>query len=105
MSFKVYRHVPGGPDEVIGRVEAEGKVYRSTPGRDDYLGRVDQEHGRIYLADLGPDDYVARVDPEQGKVHEHRAAARDRYRGTGGPAPPAVCSASLALGCVPGAGG
>jgi hypothetical protein len=42
---RVHRHVAGGPDENVGRVEDSGKVYARRPGMapDALLGRVEGE--------------------------------------------------------------
>ncbi len=33
MSYKVYLHKPAAPDELLGRVEDDGKVYGRVSGR------------------------------------------------------------------------
>ena len=76
---KVYLHVPGAPDEYLGRVEPEnGKVYRHHRGPDEYLGRVELDSGKVYRHRHGPDEYVGRVQLDDGRVYSHRVGP-DRY--------------------------
>jgi len=91
---KVYRNDPGlddrighidfdtgrvyarraGPDEEVGRVEAEGKIYRSRPGPDQYVGKADGE-GRVWVhRPLAADLYVGRVEYPQSARHIGAAA-------------------------------
>jgi hypothetical protein len=76
----VYRHHPG-PDEHVGRVEADGRVYGHRAGPDRYLGRVTGD-GRIDLhVPAGPDVHAGRVEPG-GRVYARRPGpALDRYLG------------------------
>jgi hypothetical protein len=98
---QVYRHKPMTPDELLGRVEPDGKVYESRFGPDKYVGRVDLDSGQIYEARLGPDKHLGRVALDSGKVyraklgpdeylgnvdeegrfHRHIPMARDEYLG------------------------
>ena len=101
MSYQVYLHKPAAPDELLGRVEADGKDYETRFGPDQYIGRVDISNGRIYLsrpgpnkhlgeveletgrvftARFGPDDYVGRVQAD-GELYLHKPIAPDQYVG------------------------
>ena len=65
---KVYRSY-AGPDDYVGRVEANGRVYGQRLGPDDYLGRVER-NGRIYAHEPGPDRYLGRVERD-GEIFRH----------------------------------
>jgi hypothetical protein len=80
MSSKVFLHKPMAPDELLGRVEPDGRVYESRLGPDKYVGRVDVDNGKVYEARLGPDKYVGRVELDSGKVYHHRPGP-DEYLG------------------------
>jgi hypothetical protein len=101
MTAKVFRHKAVAPDELLGRVEPDGKVYESRFGPDQFVGRVETDTGRIfearlgpdkqvgrveldtgrvYLTRVGPDEYVGRVDGD-GRFHRHRPMAPDTYIG------------------------
>ncbi len=77
----VYKQHPLAPDELLGRVEPDGKVYESRFGPDKYVGCVELESGKIFEARLGPDKYVGRVQLDTGKVFRHRPLALDDYLG------------------------
>jgi hypothetical protein len=77
----VYLHNPLAPDELIGRVEMDGKVYESRPGPDKYIGSVELETGKIFEHHPGPDRYVGVVALDSGKVYRHKPAAPDDYLG------------------------
>lgn len=77
---KVYRHKALSPDELLGRVEADGRVYESRFGPDKYVGRVEVDTGMIYEARLGPDKHVGRVALDSGKVYRARLGP-DEYVG------------------------
>jgi hypothetical protein len=38
MSYKVYLHKPAAPDELLGRVEDDGKIYGHASGPTSMLG-------------------------------------------------------------------
>jgi hypothetical protein len=79
---KVYLSRPGAlPDDLLGRVEADGHVHRTHLGPDDEVGRVNLETGKVYAQRLGPDEYIGRVDPDDGRVYRHVAAGPDEYLG------------------------
>ena len=78
---KVYRQKPLALDELIGRVEADGKVYESRFGPDKYVGRVELDTGKIYEARFGPDKYIGQVMLDSGKVYRHKPMAADEYLG------------------------
>ena len=79
---KVYLQRPGAlPDELLGRVESNGRVHRSYPGPDDEIGRVNLDTGRVHAQRLGLDEYIGRVDLDNGKVYRHVAAGPDEYLG------------------------
>ena len=78
---KVFLHLAGKPDRLLGHVNEDGRVTRSEPGPDDVIGRVNLETGKIYASKLGPDQYLGRVDLENGKVYRHVALASDEYLG------------------------
>ncbi len=80
MSHKVYLHKPLAPDDLLGRVEDDGRVYQSRPGPDRYVGRVDLRDGRIYQSMAGPDRYIGRVELDSGKVYTTRFGP-DEYVG------------------------
>ena len=77
----VYRQKPLAPDELLGRVEADGKVYESRFGPDKYVGRVELDNGKIFETRLGPDKYLGRVELDSGKVFRHKPMALDEYLG------------------------
>ena len=79
---KVYLQRPGAlPDELLGRVESNGRVHRSYPGPDDEIGRVNLDTGRVHAQRLGVDEYIGRVELDNGKVYRHVAAGPDEYLG------------------------
>lgn len=78
---KVLRHLPFRPDELLGRVEPDGRAYETRFGPDKYIGWVDLETGKVYAARFGLDKYVGRVDLKTGKVYRHRPLASDEYLG------------------------
>ncbi len=81
MTSRVYQQKPLAPDELLGRVEPDGKVYETRLGPDKYIGRVDIDTGKIYEARVGPDQYLGRVDLGSGKVFVHKPMALDQYLG------------------------
>ena len=101
MTSKVFRHKPLAMDELLGRVEPDGRVYESRLGPDKFIGRVETDNGKIYESRIGPDKYVGRVELDTGKVyrakvgpdeylgrvngegefHRHRALGADAYMG------------------------
>jgi hypothetical protein len=101
MTSKVFRHKPLAADELLGRVEPDGRLYESRLGPDRFIGRVEIDNGKIYESRVGPDKYVGRVELDTGKVyrakvgpdeylgrvdgdgdfHRHKALARDEYIG------------------------
>jgi hypothetical protein len=72
MTSKVFRHKPLAADELLGRVEPDGRLYESRFGPDKYIGRVETDNGKIYEAHVGPDKYVGRVELDTGKVFRAR---------------------------------
>ena len=79
---KVYLQRPGAaPDELLGRVDLNGRVCRSRPGPDDEIGHVNLDSGRVHAQRLGFDEYIGRVDLDSGKVYRHVAAGPDEYLG------------------------
>lgn len=101
MTSKVFRHKPLAADELLGRVEPDGRLYESRFGPDKYIGRVEIDNGKVYESRLGPDKYMGRVELDSGKVfrakvgpdeylgrvsgegefHRHRSLAGDQYIG------------------------
>ena len=79
--MNVYRQKPMAPDELLGRVDPDGKVYESRFGPDKYVGRVEVDTGKIYEARLGPDKYLGSVALDSGKVYRHKPMAADEYLG------------------------
>jgi len=77
---KVYWHRSLASDELLGRVDQEGKVYETRFGPDKYVGRVDFMNGRIYEARIGPDNYIGRVDLQDGKIYL-AVLGPDEYQG------------------------
>jgi hypothetical protein len=77
----VYRQKPLAPDELLGRIDLDGKVYETRLGPDKYVGRVNIDTGKIYVAIPGPDKYLGRVDLGSGKVFLHKVLALDTYLG------------------------
>lgn len=80
MNYKVYRHIPLSPDELLGRVEPDGRVFESRPGLDRMVGRVELDNGRIYESRLGPDKLIGRVALDSGKVYRSQPGP-DEYLG------------------------
>jgi hypothetical protein len=80
MTSKVYRHKPLAMDELLGRVEPDGRVYESRLGPDKFIGRVETDNGKIYESRIGPDKYVGRVELETGKVYRAKVGP-DEYLG------------------------
>ena len=78
---KVYFHIAGKPDRVLGRVEKDGRVFRDKPGFDEYVGWVDLDKGRIYRKRFGPDEYIGSLDLTNGKIYRQVPLARDEYLG------------------------
>ena len=79
---KVYLQRSGAlPDELLGRVESNGRVLRTHLGPDDEIGHVNLETGRVHAQRLGLDEYIGRVDLANGKVYRHVAAGPDEYLG------------------------
>lgn len=68
MTSKVFRHKPLAADELLGRVEPDGRLYESRFGPDKFIGRVEIENGKVYESRVGPDKYVGRVEQDTGKV-------------------------------------
>ena len=81
MTSHVYQQKPLAPDELLGRVDPDGKVYETRLGPDTYVGRVDIDSGKIYETRLGPDHYLGHVDLGSGKVFLHKPLALDDYLG------------------------
>ncbi|MBI4769115.1 MAG: hypothetical protein HY784_01550 [Chloroflexi bacterium] len=77
---QVYRHRPFATDQLLGRVEADGKTYETHLGPDKYVGRVEIDSGKIYAARLGPDKHAGRVELDSGKVYRARFGP-DEYLG------------------------
>ncbi len=77
MSCKVYLHKPSAPDELLGRVEEDGKVYETRFGPDQYIGRVDISNGKIYASRPGPDKHIGDVELETGRVFTVRFGPDD----------------------------
>ncbi len=80
MTSKVFRHKPLAADELLGRVEPDGRVFESRFGPDKLIGRVETSSGKIYESRLGPDKYVGRVELTTGKVF-HAQVGPDEYLG------------------------
>jgi len=80
MSCKVYLHKPAAPDELLGRVEEDGKVYETRFGLDQYIGRVDISNGKIYASRSGPDKHIGEVELDTGRVFTTRFGP-DNYVG------------------------
>jgi hypothetical protein len=79
---KVYLQRAGAlPDELLGRVEENGRVYRSRLGPDDEIGHVDLGTGKVYAQRLGNDEYLGRVDLDNGKLWRDVTAGPDEYLG------------------------
>ena len=78
---KVYLHIAGGPDKLLGHVNNDGSVSRSERGLDDVIGHVELPTGAIYAKRLGPDDYLGRVDLDNGRIYKHVPAGADEYLG------------------------
>jgi hypothetical protein len=70
--MKVYLHVPGAPDKLLGRVETDGRIYRSQAGPDEEIGHVDLATGNVYEQRFGPDKKVGHGDLSSGKVYVTR---------------------------------
>ncbi len=81
MTSHVYRQKPLAPDELLGRIDPDGRVYETRLGPDKYIGRVDTDTGKIFEALLGPDRYMGHVDLGSGKVYLHKPLALDTYLG------------------------
>lgn len=81
MSSQVLWHRPLARDEVVGRVELDGRAYKTRVGPDEYVGRVELDSGKIFEERLGPDKYVGRVALDSGKVYRHKPIAPDEYLG------------------------
>jgi hypothetical protein len=80
--MKVYLQKPGIlHDQLLGRVEENGRVYRTQVGPDDEIGHVHVESGRVHAQRLGIDEYVGRVDLDDGRVWLHVTAGADEYLG------------------------
>ncbi len=80
--MKVYLQRPGvAHDQLLGRVEDNGRVYRSHLGPDDEIGHVHLDSGKVYAQRLGNDEYVGRVDIDNGKIWRDVAAGPDEYLG------------------------
>lgn len=80
MSCKVYLHKPAARDELLGRVDEDGKVYTTRFGPDQYIGHVDIGNGKIYEARPGPDKHIGEVELETGRVFSARFGP-DEYLG------------------------
>jgi hypothetical protein len=80
MTSKVFRHKPLAADELLGRVEPDGRLFESRFGPDKLIGRVETDSGKIYETRLGPDKYVGRVELDSGKVFRARTGP-DQYLG------------------------
>jgi hypothetical protein len=78
---KVYKQKPLSPDELLGRVDPDGRVYETRFGPDKYVGRVEVDTGKIFEARLGPDQYLGRVELDSGKIFQHKPLAPDEYLG------------------------
>ena len=81
MTSQIFQQKPLAPDELLGRVDPDGKVYETRLGPDKYVGRVDVDSGKIYETRLGPDKYVGHVDLGSGKIYLHKPLAADEYLG------------------------
>jgi hypothetical protein len=77
MSCKVYLHKPATPDELLGRMDEDGKAYETRFGPDRYIGRVDISNGKIYASRPGPDKHIGEVALETGKVFTARFGPDD----------------------------
>jgi hypothetical protein len=80
--MKVYLQRPGvAHDQLLGRVEDNGRVHRTHLGPDDEIGHVHLDSGKVYAQRLGNDEYVGRVDLDDGKVWRDVTAGPDEYLG------------------------
>ncbi len=48
MVVKIYIDKPIAPDELCGKIDAEGQVFTSGSGGNKYLGWVDYDEGDVY---------------------------------------------------------
>ena len=80
MTSRVFRHKSLAADELLGRVEPDGRLYESRFGPDKYIGRVEAATGKIYESRLGPDKHVGRVELDTGKVFRVKMGP-DEYLG------------------------
>ena len=80
MTSKVFRHKPLAADELLGRVEPDGRLYESRLGPDKFIGRVETDNGKVYESRVGPDKYVGRVELDTGKVWRAKVGP-DEYLG------------------------
>jgi hypothetical protein len=80
MTSNVYRHKPLAADELLGRVEPDGRLYETRLGPDKFIGRVEIDNGKIYESRVGPDKYVGRVELDTGKVYRAKVGP-DEYLG------------------------
>jgi hypothetical protein len=78
---KVYRSLPGKPDEYLGWIDPiSGKVYQAQLGMETHIGNIDPVGGNISLACFCPDDNIGRVNMESGKIYQHHIGM-DEYVG------------------------
>jgi hypothetical protein len=77
MTSKVYRHKAMALDELLGRVDPDGRVYATERKVDHYVGRVELDTGKVYAAREGPDEYVGRVELDTGKVYRSKFGPDD----------------------------
>lgn len=80
MTSKVYRHKAMALDELLGRVDPDGRVYATEHRVDRYIGRVELDTGKIFATRVGPDVYLGRVELDTGKVYRSKLGP-DEYLG------------------------
>jgi hypothetical protein len=68
----IYRQIQYAPDQLIGRVEADGRVIAVHFGPDHYVGKVVEKEGKVYRhVALAPDAYLGHVT-DDGRIYAHR---------------------------------
>lgn len=60
----IYEHVELAPDQLIGRIDEEGRVYYEEEGESEYIGRIDYAQGEVFDEEEG---YMGWVE-ENGEI-------------------------------------
>lgn len=64
MDVKIYVDTPLAPDELIGRIDENGKIYAIDHGEEEYIGWIDYDEGDVY----DHEDYLLGWAEDDGTI-------------------------------------